>query len=349
MDRVSPRSSRRMSPSPRSRRARSAMPGPSTSSPPRVSAGTRTPSPSTARRRTIVPRPSSSSRWSGTGRRRSRATGSTRLPTPSGSRPHGVGLARARRPRGEDRPRGGLSPHARPHVGATSCAARRVSSGGRTALALRSRRPRAGAARSAWPSCRAGAGRAGRAWLPRRRLRGPARGDDDGTPLGTGCAMVTAETVWRRSPTFPTLRSRDLAGRSRRRPRGRSGRQSGARRVHADIPGLPGAGGHARPDGPGRPRPSAPSRRSTWSSTTRGRPTASRRRAAANWRSPASRRRHSRSAAAPTLVQLDARAFRCPYCGSTDTKLENIFGPTPCRSIRYCESCRQPFEQFKTI
>ena len=51
----------------------------------------------------------------------------------------------------------------------------------------------------------------------------------------------------------------------------------------------------------------------------------------------------------PTLVQLDARAFRCPYCGSADTKLENIFGPTPCRSIRYCESCRQPFEQFKTI
>ena len=48
------------------------------------------------------------------------------------------------------------------------------------------------------------------------------------------------------------------------------------------------------------------------------------------------------------LVQLQ-RGFRCPYCGSTDTKLENLFGPTPCRSIRYCESCRQPFEQFKTI
>jgi ring-1,2-phenylacetyl-CoA epoxidase subunit PaaD len=54
-------------------------------------------------------------------------------------------------------------------------------------------------------------------------------------------------------------------------------------------------------------------------------------------------------AAGPTLVQLDAQAFRCPYCGSTDTKLENLFGPTPCRSIRYCRACRQPFEQFKTI
>ena len=56
-----------------------------------------------------------------------------------------------------------------------------------------------------------------------------------------------------------------------------------------------------------------------------------------------------REATAPRLVQLQASVFRCPYCGSTQTRLENIFGPTPCRSLRYCESCRQPFEQFKTI
>jgi ring-1,2-phenylacetyl-CoA epoxidase subunit PaaD len=56
-----------------------------------------------------------------------------------------------------------------------------------------------------------------------------------------------------------------------------------------------------------------------------------------------------REASTPRLVQLQAKVFRCPYCGSTDTRLENIFGPTPCRSLRYCESCRQPFEQFKTI
>jgi len=56
-----------------------------------------------------------------------------------------------------------------------------------------------------------------------------------------------------------------------------------------------------------------------------------------------------RSAGPTTLVQLQAKGFRCPYCGSTETRLENIFGPTPCRSIRWCESCRQPFEQFKTI
>ena len=57
-----------------------------------------------------------------------------------------------------------------------------------------------------------------------------------------------------------------------------------------------------------------------------------------------------RSAGTTTsLVQLNGSVFRCPYCGSTDTRLENIFGPTPCRSLRYCTGCRQPFEQFKTI
>ncbi len=50
-----------------------------------------------------------------------------------------------------------------------------------------------------------------------------------------------------------------------------------------------------------------------------------------------------------TLVQLNGAVFRCPYCNSADTRLDNLFGPTPCRSLRYCTSCSQPFEQFKTI
>ncbi len=56
-----------------------------------------------------------------------------------------------------------------------------------------------------------------------------------------------------------------------------------------------------------------------------------------------------REAGKLNLVELQRGGFRCPYCGSTETRLENLFGPTPCRSIRYCDSCRQPFEQFKTI
>ena len=56
-----------------------------------------------------------------------------------------------------------------------------------------------------------------------------------------------------------------------------------------------------------------------------------------------------RSGEMPALLQLRRAVHRCPYCDSTETRLENIFGPTPCRSLRYCDSCRQPFEQFKTI
>lgn len=39
----------------------------------------------------------------------------------------------------------------------------------------------------------------------------------------------------------------------------------------------------------------------------------------------------------------------CPFCGSTDTINENAFGPTPCRALYYCHSCRNPFEQFKQV
>ncbi len=51
----------------------------------------------------------------------------------------------------------------------------------------------------------------------------------------------------------------------------------------------------------------------------------------------------------PTLVQLRTATVRCPHCGSPDTRLENLFGSTACRSMRWCAACRQPFEQFKPI
>ena len=38
----------------------------------------------------------------------------------------------------------------------------------------------------------------------------------------------------------------------------------------------------------------------------------------------------------------------CPYCGSTDTVQDSAFGPTPCRDVRFCEACQQPFEAFKS-
>lgn len=45
-----------------------------------------------------------------------------------------------------------------------------------------------------------------------------------------------------------------------------------------------------------------------------------------------------------TLLQIQ---MPCPYCASLDTIVESEFGPTPCRSIRYCNACNNPFEGFK--
>jgi len=39
----------------------------------------------------------------------------------------------------------------------------------------------------------------------------------------------------------------------------------------------------------------------------------------------------------------------CPYCGSDDTRMDSPFGPTLCRSIHYCNNCKQTFEQFKPV
>jgi len=49
------------------------------------------------------------------------------------------------------------------------------------------------------------------------------------------------------------------------------------------------------------------------------------------------------------LLQIGrAQTITCPYCGSDQTVEESAFGPTPCRTVRYCTSCRNPFEGFKT-
>lgn len=45
----------------------------------------------------------------------------------------------------------------------------------------------------------------------------------------------------------------------------------------------------------------------------------------------------------------DPWKIECPYCESTNTTLENIFGPAACRSILYCKHCRNPFEAMKPI
>ena len=51
------------------------------------------------------------------------------------------------------------------------------------------------------------------------------------------------------------------------------------------------------------------------------------------------------------LVQLmrARQAPACPYCDSRDTEIRSEFGSTACKSVCWCRSCGQPFEEFKAI
>lgn len=40
---------------------------------------------------------------------------------------------------------------------------------------------------------------------------------------------------------------------------------------------------------------------------------------------------------------------RCPHCASAQVVRDSLFGPTQCRSLFYCRSCRQPFEALKPV
>ncbi|SDH92305.1 ring-1,2-phenylacetyl-CoA epoxidase subunit PaaD [Alteribacillus persepolensis] len=42
-------------------------------------------------------------------------------------------------------------------------------------------------------------------------------------------------------------------------------------------------------------------------------------------------------------------SVNCPYCDSPYTSMDNVFGPTACRSILYCRSCKNPFEAMKPV
>jgi ring-1,2-phenylacetyl-CoA epoxidase subunit PaaD len=42
-------------------------------------------------------------------------------------------------------------------------------------------------------------------------------------------------------------------------------------------------------------------------------------------------------------------APQCPFCGSSNVHQESPFGPTRCRMIYYCNSCRNPFEHLKRV
>jgi ring-1,2-phenylacetyl-CoA epoxidase subunit PaaD len=52
---------------------------------------------------------------------------------------------------------------------------------------------------------------------------------------------------------------------------------------------------------------------------------------------------------APQTITLRTSAIPCPFCGSNSTYLDSPFGPTRCRTIYYCESCKNSFEHLKRV
>lgn len=49
-------------------------------------------------------------------------------------------------------------------------------------------------------------------------------------------------------------------------------------------------------------------------------------------------------------IELDVLSDTpCPICGSRNTTLKSPFGPTLCRSLHYCNNCKNAFEGFKPV
>ena len=61
---------------------------------------------------------------------------------------------------------------------------------------------------------------------------------------------------------------------------------------------------------------------------------------------PAGRRALAAVGIAPPSEPADVR---CPFCASGSVVMDSAFGPTQCRSLFYCRTCRQPFEALKTV
>jgi ring-1,2-phenylacetyl-CoA epoxidase subunit PaaD len=52
---------------------------------------------------------------------------------------------------------------------------------------------------------------------------------------------------------------------------------------------------------------------------------------------------------AMSKIMRGEEIVRCPRCKTADVSRENEFGPTLCKMIYYCNSCREPFEALKSL
>ena len=73
-----------------------------------------------------------------------------------------------------------------------------------------------------------------------------------------------------------------------------------------------------------------------------------------DWISEEGRRKLEEYGVAPPAPVTDGPvpltlSVRCPHCGSVDTRESSRFGSTACKSLWVCQSCREPFDHFKTL
>jgi ring-1,2-phenylacetyl-CoA epoxidase subunit PaaD len=48
-----------------------------------------------------------------------------------------------------------------------------------------------------------------------------------------------------------------------------------------------------------------------------------------------------------SLGLFEEEKIQCPRCGSEETEMVSQFGPTSCKALYKCLSCKEPFEYFK--
>ncbi len=48
-----------------------------------------------------------------------------------------------------------------------------------------------------------------------------------------------------------------------------------------------------------------------------------------------------------SLGLFEEEVVACPRCGSEETEVVSQFGPTSCKALYKCLSCKEPFEHFK--
>jgi len=67
-----------------------------------------------------------------------------------------------------------------------------------------------------------------------------------------------------------------------------------------------------------------------------------------DWMSDEGRRKLAEFGVAPPgPVAVDF--VRCPRCGSAETRVVSRFGSTPCKALRACRRCLEPFDHFKPL